>query len=306
MVGPVPKARLGVALLLPPAVAAEVDGLRRALGDRALGRIAPHVTLVPPVNVPAARLGDALGVLRAAAAACPPLTLDLGPPGTFAPATPVVHLRVGGPDPDVAALAALREAVFRPPLARPLTWPWVPHVTLVDGAEPDRITAAVAALAGYRATVALERVHLLEEGRGRVWTPVADAAFAAPAVVGRGGPALELDVTDGPGPEAAALLAGGRPFTVTARRDGAVVGAARGWTGAGEARLEVLAVAAGERGTGVGSRLLAAVESLAAGRGCTAVLAVVDGPGDLAGFLRHRGWVPEPGRPGLGLRRRLG
>lgn len=59
-----PKARLGVALLVPGALGGEVNGLRRALGDGALGRIPPHITLVPPVNVGEDRLPAALALLR--------------------------------------------------------------------------------------------------------------------------------------------------------------------------------------------------------------------------------------------------
>lgn len=296
-----PKARLGVALLLPPAVAAEVDGLRRALGDGALGRIPPHLTLVPPVNVREDRLGDALAVLRAAASATRPLTLAVGPPATFLPDNPVLYLAVGG---DVAALRELRDAVFVEPLARTLTWPWVPHVTLADDAEPGRIAAALEALADYRAEVRVDRVHLLREEPGRVWVPLADAPFTAPAVVGRGGLPLELVVTDAADPETAVLVGAGRPFVVSARRDGGVVGTAAGATGAAEARLTTLVVAAGQRRQGVGTHLLAAVESLAAERGCTALVADVDRGGDGESFLRHRGWMDDD--PGATrLRRQL-
>ncbi len=52
----------------PPPLAEEIDGLRRAFGDRSLGRVPPHLTLVPPVNVAEGDLGQALAVLRAAAA----------------------------------------------------------------------------------------------------------------------------------------------------------------------------------------------------------------------------------------------
>ncbi len=58
--GRVPKRRLGVALLIPAPLDREIDGLRRAVGDGALGRIPPHLTLVPPVNVREDRLGEAL------------------------------------------------------------------------------------------------------------------------------------------------------------------------------------------------------------------------------------------------------
>jgi len=166
-----PKRRLGVALLVPPPVDAEVDGLRRALGDPALGRIPAHLTLVPPVNVREDRMDDALGVLRQASAVVEPFALELGPVATFAPVNPVLYLDVGG---GAGAVHTLRDAVFTDPLSRPLTWPFVPHVTVADEAPPDRIEAAVVALAPYRVTVDIDRVHLLEEGPGRVWRPIAE------------------------------------------------------------------------------------------------------------------------------------
>lgn len=139
-----------MAVVLDPPVADEVDGLRRAVGDPSLARIPPHLTLVPPVNVRRAELGDALGRLREAAAATPPFVLTLGRISTFLPDNPVLYLAVGG---DVERLASLREGVFRPPLERRLSWPWVPHVTVTDGIEPDHMAACLEALAGYTAVV---------------------------------------------------------------------------------------------------------------------------------------------------------
>ena len=50
-------------MVLDVPAASEVDGLRRAVDDPALGRMAPHITLVPPVNVRTADLGAALARL---------------------------------------------------------------------------------------------------------------------------------------------------------------------------------------------------------------------------------------------------
>ncbi|CAN5455191.1 2'-5' RNA ligase family protein [soil metagenome] len=201
------RLRLGVALLVPQPIDREVDALRRACCDGSLGRVPPHVTLVPPVNVREERLGEALGMLRAAGAASRPLRLTLGPPVTFLPANPVLYLAIWG---DLGPLEELRGRVFTGPLERSLSWPFVPHVTLVDDGEPDRVRAGVRALAGYRAEVVVERLTLLHEQRDdagrRVWRPLADAALAAPAVIGRGGLELELAVSERLDPEVATWM----------------------------------------------------------------------------------------------------
>lgn len=322
--------RLGVVLLVPAPVAGEIDGLRRALGDGALGRIPPHVTLVPPVNVRTSDLGQAVAVLRRAAGATGPLVLELGPVASFWPDSPVLYLRVGGGGAE--ALAALRGRLLMPPLARETPRPFVAHVTVCDEAAPDGIEATAAALAGYRATVAVDRVHLLAEGPGRVWEPLADAALAPPAVVARGGLALELAVTERPDPDVAAWAeaaweAYGResygagwvpdvPYAVTARRDGRAVGLARGHVQGGAGGICVLAlvvVDAAVRSEGVGSHLLAAVEHMAAERGCRAVRLWTLAGGRAEELYVRRGWVvtgllPEwrEGRDFVVMERRVG
>ena len=301
-----PKHRLGVVLLVPQPAAAEIDGLRRAVGDGALGRVPTHLTLVPPVNVRHDRLADALARLRRAAAATRPFRLLLGPPATFLPKSPTLFLAVGG---DLDALHALRDRVFAEPLERALSMPFVPHVTVADGADPHRIEAALAALDGYRADVTVERVHMLEEA-GRVWTPVAEARFGAPAVVGRGGLPVELAMTGRLDPESAAVVdaewrtydeaelgtaSADVPLVVTARRDGEVLGAATGEIRREEAYLARLIVVGHHRGEGVGSQLLAAFEAAAREAGATAATLRTAAGGPAEAFYRGRGWV-EQGR----------
>jgi len=199
-----------VVLLLPEPVATEVDGLRRACGDTALGTIAPHITVVPPVNVREDDLGAGLAALRSAAASvlAGPFTLTLGPASTFGPASPTLFLDVGG---DRPTLQRLRDAVFRAPLHRPVDHPFQPHVTLATEIERGRLEAAVTALADYRQAVEIERVTLLEQRRDgdgrRSWVALADAALGPSFVVERGGLRLAVSDTAVPDPEARALLA---------------------------------------------------------------------------------------------------
>jgi 2'-5' RNA ligase len=269
-----------------------VDGLRRAAGDKSLERIAPHLTLVPPVNVRQDELGAALSVIRQAAGGVPRsgLALALGPVGTFLPANPVLYLGVDG---DLEGLMALRDRVFVAPLSRPLTFSFVPHVTLADESSPARIEAAGAALADYTRVVTIDRVHVLQEQAGRSWEPIADAAFGPAAVVGRGGLELELTRSQILDPEARAMLltAGqdigsddsratwptGRRLVVTGRQNGVVVGVGAAWLGPDGGRVEVF-VDPPQRRQGFGGHLLAAVEA-----------GVAEGDWGCSGLVSRRG-----------------
>jgi 2'-5' RNA ligase len=170
----VPRRRFAVALVIPPPVSVEIDGLRRALGDRQLGRIAPHVTVIPPINLHEDQIGDALAVVQAAARAASPMTLTLGPVETFAETSPVRFLAVEPWEPVVE----LYRACWTDVLERPEKRPFHPHCTVdIDGGPTDGPDPAIELLAGYRAEVVVDRVTVLEHvelGDGPVprrWEP---------------------------------------------------------------------------------------------------------------------------------------
>jgi 2'-5' RNA ligase len=304
-----PRVRVGVALLLPEPVASEVNGLRRALGDSSLGRVAPHVTLVAPVNV---RDADAaVDVLRHAASPIGPLQLHLGPPATFLPDSAVVYLRVSG---ELEQLDTLRRGLLRPPLDRPPAWPFVPHVTLLDEARPARVPGMLEALAGYEVEVRLDTVHLLREGSDGVWHPLAGARLGGRGVVGTGGLPLETHVGDHPDPQAAAWaslewerhdreLYGPEwrpddPFAVVAQREGRTVGLAEGRLRGSRCELSRLIVGAAERDRGVGTRLVACVESIAREAGCESLRLRAAAGSRAETFFLHRGFMKEAHLPG--------
>jgi 2'-5' RNA ligase/GNAT superfamily N-acetyltransferase len=293
-------------VVFDPPTSDEVDGLRRALGDTRRARIAPHITLVPPVNLPGAELPAALRVLRqAASAATGPLRLSLGPVNTFAPATNVLYLEVGG---DLEELRRLRDRSAQAPLDRRDERPWVPHVTIAGDVAATRIDAAIDLLDRYAAVASVDRVVLLSESDRR-WRPLADAVLGAIGVVGRGGLAVELTEGRLVDPEAAAALAGDfvrdrgsdpvppaadpstwapgahRSLVVTARREGGVVGAARAWVDDDGGHVGVL-VSAEHRRQGIGSHLLAAAEAAVARQGWESASLQPLGP---PAFFRARG-----------------
>src|SRR5688572_23937225 len=157
------RQRLGVVLLIPQPLATEIDGLRRALGDEALPRIAPHITLVSPVNVAERDLPRAFTVVRAAAAATAPLALRIGPVTTFAPANPVAYLQVGGERQVLDALERLRTGCLEGPLDRPRKHEFVPHVTVANELTEARLELAARVLSDFSAETTIDRVHVLAE-----------------------------------------------------------------------------------------------------------------------------------------------
>jgi 2'-5' RNA ligase/GNAT superfamily N-acetyltransferase len=264
-----------VALLVEGPTGLEVAGLRRALGDPGLEKIPPHITLVPPVNVKQADLPRALGVMREAAASVPgPLELTLGPPASFLPDNPVCYLEVGGDSPALSGLRALRDAVFAGPLQRKLSWPWVPHVTILDGGEPDSISEALSCLSCYRATVSFDRLVLLELGSDRSWKPYADALLGSRVRVAEGGLPVEVIFSRLPDPEALTLdpyvdrqvwaQRGARsllaPVFASARREGALCGLACAWVDAYGPFVAVW-VDPDQRRQGIGTILLGWLET---------------------------------------------
>lgn len=307
-----PRRRFAVALLVPAPVATEVEGLRRACGDANRRKVAPHVTLIPPINLREEDVADALAVVRDAAVACPPLHLTLGPATTFEPACSVLYLAVDGPDHD--RLQGLQAGLVAGPMERPPQHEsFVPHVTISIAAGPDRVGAGIAAMADYHAEILVTHVHVLENVRDEeldlhVWRPVVDVALGGRAVVGRGGLELELTVSTTADPEVKVWAEplwersdrediGGTgdeaTIAITARRGGEVVGLVEGWFWADLGHVDDLMVGDGARGEGIGRHLLARFEAEARARGCTSLALRTPAGSKAEGFYRHLGWEAE-------------
>lgn len=270
------RERIMVAALVPPPTSIEIDGLRRAFGDRRRTAIVPHVTLVPPVNLVSEAAAEAVDHCRVVASRHRPLAVVIGPPGTFAPVNPVVFLSVE-PSED---LLALRSELHDGPLARLDRRAFVPHVTLNARCAPERIEPALAAAADYRAEVLIDAVHVLESIDG-LWSVRETCPLAVPEVVGRGGLPIELTST----------LDHGR-CRVVARHDGEQVG-------------EALAELRGDRCVlwtvnhhddvgDVGRHLISSLCSFAARHGADEVVAIDDGA-TLAALLERCGFGHDGG-----------
>jgi 2'-5' RNA ligase/GNAT superfamily N-acetyltransferase len=185
--------RLLVALLIGGPVANEIDGIRRALGSNQLERIPPHVTLVPPTNMPEDALSSAERIVREAAGSFEPVGLTLGPPDAFPDNKSVLFLAVAASPP----LTVLRAALLGGPFAGRdrNDRAFVPHVTLDSRREGFVDERMLRDLAGYTTSVEVATLALLVQDQSAslsAWRTLTSYDLGLEGVVGRGGLEIHL------------------------------------------------------------------------------------------------------------------
>jgi 2'-5' RNA ligase/predicted GNAT family N-acyltransferase len=200
----VARQRLGVVILLPPELAAEVTGLRRAIGSPSLSTLPPHITLVPPINVREDEIDRAITIVRKGASQIrQPIALHIGPVATFAPVSPVVYLSVNG---DIDELVHLRQACLRPPLERRIEHDFVPHVTLHEEASDPLVAATMTAMSSFSSAFVATHVDVLRQDDDRVWRSIAEVPIGERIARGRGTFDVVLTQTEVSSPDVLLLL----------------------------------------------------------------------------------------------------
>jgi len=164
----VPVANLGVAISIPEPYAATLSSWREQVGDLEGRRIPPHVTLLPPTEIPAAALPEVETHLTAAARTAEPFEMHLSGSGTFRPVSDVVFVVVAA---GIAQCEQLERQVRRGPLWRETRFPYHPHVTVAHDIDPAGLDAAYDGLAGFEARFRVSVFTMFAQGSDRVWQP---------------------------------------------------------------------------------------------------------------------------------------
>jgi 2'-5' RNA ligase len=249
------RRRLLVVVPVPGPTADKIDGIRQALGDPSLGNIGPHITLVPPVNVRDDQLLEACVLLRSLASQ-PTLSSQIGPITSFAPASPVLYLEVT----ELAAIRSIRDRIFQPPLSRPLSNEFIPHITVMRRATDDQIEH-IPRLTDFTELVELVNVEILEESidaNGRHWSLLDDVALGSEFISGRGGLETVLTSSRRAGPDELARqgVDASADVVITASRHGQIVGVVTARSSHASLDVSSLVVDEGHRGSGVGRSLV--------------------------------------------------
>ena len=169
---------LGVVVSVPEPWSQLLVEWRAKCGDPQASLVPPHVTLLPPTEVPVADRTAITAHLADVAAAHPPFDLHLAGTDTFRPVSEVVFLAVAR---GVAECERIATDVRRGPLARPLSFPYHPHVTVAHDVAPDMLDMASVGLSDLHAEFRVDSFTEFEQLPSGAWAIAREYPLTGPA-----------------------------------------------------------------------------------------------------------------------------
>ncbi|MGY1697616.1 MULTISPECIES: 2'-5' RNA ligase family protein [unclassified Geodermatophilus] len=140
---------------------------RTKVGDAQATMVPPHVTLLPPTEVSWTDRPAISEHLARVAAAHPPFDMHLSGTGTFTPVSDVVFVAVAK---GIGNCELLASDVRSGPLARTLSFPYHPHVTVAHDVPQDMLDLAYSGLADLYAEFRVGSFTEFEQTEAGTWT----------------------------------------------------------------------------------------------------------------------------------------
>jgi 2'-5' RNA ligase len=158
---------IGVVVPIPEPWAQLLVDWRSKVGDPQASVVPPHVTLLPPTEVPVSRRPAIAKHLAAVARNHPPFDMHLSGTGTFQPVSDVVFVTVAR---GIGSCELLATDVRTGPLERALSFPYHPHVTVAHDVPVDMLDLAYTGLSDLDAEFRVEAFTEFEQTDDGVWT----------------------------------------------------------------------------------------------------------------------------------------
>lgn len=168
---------LGVVVAIPEPWAQLLVDWRAKVGDPQAGMVPPHVTLLPPTEVPLSQRTAISAHLADVARCHPPFDMHLLGTGTFRPVSQVVFVAVAT---GIGNCELLSRDVRTGPLNRALNYPYHPHVTVAHDVPDDMLDLAYSGLADLSAEFCVDHFTEFEQGPGGDWTVAREYALSGP------------------------------------------------------------------------------------------------------------------------------
>ena len=168
---------LGVVVAIPEPWAQLLVDWRAKVGDPQASLVPPHVTLLPPTEVRAADRSAVTDHLSEVARRHPPFDMHLSGTGTFSPVSEVVFVAVAR---GIGSCELLADDVRTGALARPLSYPYHPHVTVAHAVSPDMLELAYSALGDLSAEFRVDHFTEFEQAPSGAWVVAREYPLCGP------------------------------------------------------------------------------------------------------------------------------
>jgi 2'-5' RNA ligase len=168
---------LGVVVSVPEPWAQLLVEWRSKVGDPQAALVPPHVTLLPPTEVAVLDRPGISAHLADIARRHPPFDVHLSGTGTFRPISEVVFVAVAR---GIADCELIASDVRTGPLARPLSFPYHPHVTVAHDVPTDMLDTAYAGLAELHAEFRVDSFTEFERLPGGAWAVAREYPLTGP------------------------------------------------------------------------------------------------------------------------------
>ena len=168
---------IGVVVAVPEPWAQLLTDWRTKVGDAQAHLVPPHVTLLPPTEVSLAERPTISAHLASVARAHPSFVMHLAGTGTFRPVSDVVFVAVARGIGDCELLAS---DVRRGPLARSLSFPYHPHVTVAHDVPSDMLEMAYTGLSDVSAEFPVEHFTEFEQNPSGAWVVAREYPLTGP------------------------------------------------------------------------------------------------------------------------------
>jgi 2'-5' RNA ligase len=168
---------VGIVVAVPEPWAQLLTDWRAKCGDSQAGLVPPHVTLLPPTEVPTTDRAAVTEHLSAVARAHPPFDMHLSGTGTFSPVSEVVFVAVAR---GIGSCELLADDVRGGLLGRPLTYPYHPHVTVAHDVSRDMLDLAYSALADLSAEFRVQHFTEFEQAPSGAWVVAREYPLCGP------------------------------------------------------------------------------------------------------------------------------
>jgi 2'-5' RNA ligase len=177
LVPPPENTVIGIVVPVPEPWAQLLVDWRAKVGDPQASLVPPHVTLLPPTEVSVTERTAITAHLEEVARCHPPFDMHLAGTGTFSPVSEVVFVTVAR---GIGSCELIANDVRRGPLARALSFPYHPHVTVAHDVPGDMLDFAYSGLADLSAEFRVDRFTEFEQTSGGAWTIAREYPLTGP------------------------------------------------------------------------------------------------------------------------------